>query len=191
MLYSVCPHLHVLSQHCQRNVTYIRVLSSSCFTTGPRKSLFQRLICTQKYTISTSETVLIREGSISQFSGALIAICLFCPPTNKFVISFVFRRGFDALGDHYLDRGDYGYCTACCHCFFEVNPFHPFPHTCTYRQALKMFTRARDHCTSAKHVVSMCMNVMKVRFFVYYFVCFFLFFFSFVYFLVCLLVCTL
>ena len=34
-------------------------------TTGPRKgvpSLFQRLICTQKYTIGTSETVLIREG---------------------------------------------------------------------------------------------------------------------------------
>ena len=40
-------------------------------TTRPRKkrrevSLFQRLICTQKYTIGTSETVLIREVSLFQ-----------------------------------------------------------------------------------------------------------------------------
>ena len=42
---------------------------------GPRKcvlirevSLFQRLICTQEYTIGTSETVLIREVSLLQVS---------------------------------------------------------------------------------------------------------------------------
>ena len=47
-------------------------------TTGPRKcvlirevSSFQRLICTQKYTIGTSETVLIRE--VSLFQGLICA----------------------------------------------------------------------------------------------------------------------
>lgn len=50
------------------------------------------------------------------------------------------RRGFDALGDHYMDCGDLS-------------------------SALKMYTRARDHCTSSKHIVSLCLNIMKVSVF--------------------------
>lgn len=48
------------------------------------------------------------------------------------------RRGHDDLGDHYLDCGDLS-------------------------NALKCYSRARDYCTSAKHVVNMCLNVIKVR----------------------------
>ncbi|KAI8512254.1 PREDICTED: COP9 signalosome complex subunit 1-like [Branchiostoma belcheri] len=47
------------------------------------------------------------------------------------------RRGHDDLGDHYLDCGDLS-------------------------NALKCYSRARDYCTSAKHVVNMCLNVIKV-----------------------------
>lgn len=47
------------------------------------------------------------------------------------------RRGYDALGDHHLDCGD-------------------------LNNALKMYTRARDHCTSNKHVVQLCLNIIKV-----------------------------
>jgi len=47
------------------------------------------------------------------------------------------RRGHDDLGDHYLDCGDLS-------------------------NALKCYSRARDYCTSGRHVVSMCMNVIKV-----------------------------
>ncbi|XP_046893896.1 COP9 signalosome complex subunit 1 isoform X2 [Hypomesus transpacificus] len=47
------------------------------------------------------------------------------------------RRGHDDLGDHYLDCGDLS-------------------------NALKCYSRARDYCTSAKHVVNTCLNVIKV-----------------------------
>ncbi|XP_015111870.1 COP9 signalosome complex subunit 1 [Diachasma alloeum] len=47
------------------------------------------------------------------------------------------RRGHDDLGDHYLDCGDLA-------------------------NALKCYSRARDYCTSGKHVVNMCLNVIKV-----------------------------
>ncbi|CAL8100263.1 unnamed protein product [Orchesella dallaii] len=47
------------------------------------------------------------------------------------------RRGHDDLAEHYLDCGD-------------------------LTNALKCFSRARDYCTSAKHVVNMCLNVIKV-----------------------------
>lgn len=47
------------------------------------------------------------------------------------------RRGHDDLGDHYLDCGDLSH-------------------------ALKCYSRARDYCTSGKHVVNMCLNVIKV-----------------------------
>jgi len=47
------------------------------------------------------------------------------------------RRGHDDLGDHFLDSGDLG-------------------------NALKCYSRARDYCTSGRHVVSMCANVIKV-----------------------------
>ncbi|KAF4524160.1 hypothetical protein B566_EDAN010615 [Ephemera danica] len=46
------------------------------------------------------------------------------------------RRGHDDLGDHYLDCGDLS-------------------------NALKCYSRARDYCTSGKHVVNMCLNVIK------------------------------
>ncbi|XP_014248261.1 COP9 signalosome complex subunit 1 isoform X2 [Cimex lectularius] len=47
------------------------------------------------------------------------------------------RRGNDDLGDHHLDSGDLS-------------------------NALKCYSRARDYCTSGKHVVNMCLNVIKV-----------------------------
>ncbi|WAQ95678.1 CSN1-like protein [Mya arenaria] len=46
------------------------------------------------------------------------------------------KRGHDDLGDHYLDCGDLS-------------------------NALKCYSRARDYCTSPKHVVNMCLNVIK------------------------------
>lgn len=47
------------------------------------------------------------------------------------------RRGNDDLGDHHLDCGDLS-------------------------NALRCYSRARDYCTSGKHVVNMCLNVIKV-----------------------------
>lgn len=47
------------------------------------------------------------------------------------------RRGHDDLGDHYLSCGDLS-------------------------SALKCYSRARDYCTTGKHVVNMCLNVIKV-----------------------------
>lgn len=47
------------------------------------------------------------------------------------------RRGHDDLGDHYLNCGDLS-------------------------NALKCYSRSRDYCTSGKHVVNMCLNVIKV-----------------------------
>lgn len=47
------------------------------------------------------------------------------------------RRGHDDLGDHHLSCGDLS-------------------------NALKCYSRARDYCTSGKHVVNMCLNVIKV-----------------------------
>ncbi|XP_012273585.1 COP9 signalosome complex subunit 1 isoform X2 [Orussus abietinus] len=47
------------------------------------------------------------------------------------------RRGNDDLGDHYLHCGDLG-------------------------NALRCYSRARDYCTSGKHLVNMCLNVIKV-----------------------------
>ncbi|XP_053954336.1 COP9 signalosome complex subunit 1b [Anastrepha ludens] len=47
------------------------------------------------------------------------------------------RRGHDDLGDHYLTCGD-------------------------LTNALKCYSRARDYCTSGKHVINMCLNVIKV-----------------------------
>lgn len=47
------------------------------------------------------------------------------------------RRGHDDLGDHYLSCGELA-------------------------NALKCYSRARDYCTSGRHVVNMCLNVVKV-----------------------------
>nr|XP_026689416.1 COP9 signalosome complex subunit 1 [Ciona intestinalis] len=47
------------------------------------------------------------------------------------------RRGFDDLGSHYLNMGDLS-------------------------NALKCYSRARDYCTCPKHIVNMCLNVIKV-----------------------------
>ena len=47
------------------------------------------------------------------------------------------RRGHDDLGDHHLDCGD-------------------------LNNALKCYSRSRDYCTIPKHVIHMCLNVIKV-----------------------------
>ena len=64
---SVRGHMHkIMKSHVQWNLSIVD-------TTEPRKcvlirevSLFQRLICTQEYTIGTSETVQIREVFLFQ-----------------------------------------------------------------------------------------------------------------------------
>ena len=33
-----------------------------------------------------------------------------------------------------------------------------------YRNALKMYSRARDYCTSAKHIVILCLNIIRVSY---------------------------
>lgn len=45
--------------------------------------------------------------------------------------------GHNDLGDLYYDQGD-------------------------LQNALKSYTRARDYCTSAAHVMQMCLNIIKV-----------------------------
>ncbi|XP_046855833.1 COP9 signalosome complex subunit 1-like isoform X2 [Xenia sp. Carnegie-2017] len=47
------------------------------------------------------------------------------------------RRGHDDLGDHHLDCGD-------------------------LNNALKCYSKSRDYCSMPKHVISMCLNVIKV-----------------------------
>ncbi|XP_039255514.1 COP9 signalosome complex subunit 1-like isoform X1 [Styela clava] len=47
------------------------------------------------------------------------------------------RRGHDDLGNHYLNMGE-------------------------VPSALKCYSRARDYCTSPKHIISMCLNVIQV-----------------------------
>lgn len=58
--------------------------------------------------------------------------------SSSFLLPSLPRRGHDDLGDHYLDCGDLS-------------------------NALKCYSRARDYCTSAKHVINMCLNVIKVQ----------------------------
>lgn len=50
------------------------------------------------------------------------------------------RRGHDDLGDHYLDAGD----------FFN---------------AVRCYVRSRDYCATPRHMITMCMNVIKASFF--------------------------
>ncbi|XP_065829194.1 COP9 signalosome complex subunit 1-like isoform X2 [Oscarella lobularis] len=47
------------------------------------------------------------------------------------------RRGHDDLGDHHVDCGD-------------------------FNNALKCYSRARDYCTNSRHIVNMCLNVIRV-----------------------------
>ncbi|KAJ3292275.1 cop9 signalosome complex subunit [Borealophlyctis nickersoniae] len=49
------------------------------------------------------------------------------------------RMGHNDLGDHYYNCGDLA-------------------------NALKCYSRTRDYCTTAKHIVDMCLNVIKVSF---------------------------
>ena len=50
------------------------------------------------------------------------------------------RRGHDDLGDHYLDAGD----------FFN---------------AVRCYVRSRDYCVTPRHMITMCINVIKASFF--------------------------
>ena len=50
------------------------------------------------------------------------------------------RRGHDDLGDHYLDAGD----------FFN---------------AVRCYVRSRDYCITPRHIITMCMNVIKASFY--------------------------
>ncbi len=50
------------------------------------------------------------------------------------------RRGHDDLGDHYIDAGD----------FFN---------------AVRCYVRSRDYCVTPRHMITMCMNVIKASFY--------------------------
>jgi COP9 signalosome complex subunit 1 len=47
------------------------------------------------------------------------------------------RRGQEELADHFLDMGD-------------------------LTNALKCYSRSRDYCSTNKHIVNLCLNVIKV-----------------------------
>lgn len=47
------------------------------------------------------------------------------------------RRGHNEIGDHYVNCGD-------------------------LIEATKSYSKARDYCTSSSHVISMCLNIIKV-----------------------------
>lgn len=47
------------------------------------------------------------------------------------------RRGHNEIGDHYVNSGD-------------------------LIEATKSYSKARDYCTSSSHVISMCLNIIKV-----------------------------
>jgi COP9 signalosome complex subunit 1 len=48
------------------------------------------------------------------------------------------RRGQEELADHFLDMGD-------------------------LTNALKCYSRSRDYCSSVKHIIHLCLNVIKVK----------------------------
>jgi COP9 signalosome complex subunit 1 len=52
------------------------------------------------------------------------------------------RRGQEDLADHFLDMGDLS-------------------------NALKCYSRSRDYCSSNKHIVNLCLNVIKVLSFLF------------------------
>ena len=47
------------------------------------------------------------------------------------------RMGHNDLGDFYYQRGE-------------------------FQNALKSYTRTRDYCTTSKHIIAMCLNVIRV-----------------------------
>jgi len=47
------------------------------------------------------------------------------------------RRGHNEIGDHYVSCGD-------------------------LIEATKSYSKARDYCTSSSHIISMCLNIIKV-----------------------------
>lgn len=64
-----------------------------------------------------------------------------CKYKQKLSLMFNSRRGYDDLGSHYLNMGD-------------------------LNNALKNYGKVRDYCSSARHIVNMCLNVIKVCLFV-------------------------
>ncbi len=71
-----------------------------------------------------------------------------------FSIQESIRRGHDDLGDHYLNCGDL------------QNALKAYSRSVQFvfliSSGHNSFYRARDYCTSGKHVVNMCLNVIKV-----------------------------
>lgn len=53
------------------------------------------------------------------------------------------RRGHNEIGDHYVNCGD-------------------------LIEATKSYSKARDYCTSSSHVISMCLNIIKVCTLIYH-----------------------
>lgn len=49
------------------------------------------------------------------------------------------------------------------HCIVYTSAVESLSFLYSHSQALKMYMRARDHCTSAKHIVQLCLNIIKVR----------------------------
>lgn len=85
------------------------------------------------------KTIRNKCNTLSSFQVVLYnLLCLIYLFTPSSVLLPLYRRGHDDLGDHYLDCGDLS-------------------------NALKCYSRARDYCTSAKHVINMCLNVIKVH----------------------------
>ena len=72
--YLYCGHSHKRGVICRLICTQKHTVGTSETVLIREVSLFQRLICTQKYTVGTSETVLIREVSLFQRRGSTVGL---------------------------------------------------------------------------------------------------------------------
>jgi len=156
--------LQFIAEHCPLLRVEALKLAISCVQTTYNTALYQRLHRklsevtggTANGTAGPDVAVGAADHGLAAASGALPALDLnFVDSRNKSAqmklekldnelknhksnsIKESIRRGHDDLGDHFLDFGDLG-------------------------NALKCYSRARDYCTSGRHVVSMCANVIKV-----------------------------
>lgn len=119
---------------CMRFVSVIIInCTEKCICKSNRKTFLHYSSCWQPSHLESCCVSLIKKKSHLRVTCSVRSLASCFDP-----LSILPRRGHDDLGDHYLDCGDLS-------------------------NALKCYSRARDYCTSAKHVINMCLNVIKVK----------------------------
>jgi COP9 signalosome complex subunit 1 len=129
-----CPSLQL--DALRRALRTIELTHNMALYTEVRRRLFQAT-GDAKYSLDQEECTTFILGTNKKAAITLERLDADLKNYRHNSIKESIRRGYDALGDHHLDCGD-------------IN------------NALKMYTRARDHCTSNKHVVQLCLNIIKV-----------------------------